>query len=297
MTLGVGIVPVNASPFLAPGFLVEFGRLAEELGYESLWTFEHVIVPEHYESVYPYNPSGKLALSGTQAFVDPLVALSFVAAVTERLVLGTGVNILTQANPLYLAKQASSIDHLSGGRLRLGLGVGWLEEEFAALGVPFERRGARADEYLDAMSSAWSGELLDFRGEFLDWRGFRMLPTPAQRPGRAKAPRVPIVVGGTSPGAIRRVAARGDGWYVIHRDLTHFGELMDALRAECERQGRDAAELEITAYWNYHREGLDGARAYEEAGVQRLLINTAALRMGDPATSARRFADEVLSKL
>lgn len=297
MTLGVGIVPVNAGPYLAPGFLVEFGRLAEALGYESLWTFEHVIVPDHYDSIYPYNPGGKLALTGGQEFVDPLVALSFVAAVTDRLRLGTGVNILTQANPLYLAKQASSIDHLSGGRLRLGLGVGWLAEEFAALGVPFERRGARADEYLDAMTSAWSGELLDFGGEFVDWRGFRMLPTPAQRPGRAGAPRVPIVIGGTSPAAIRRVVARGDGWYVIHRDLEHFHSLMAELRAECERQGRDPGELEITAYWNYRREGLDGARAYEDAGVQRLLINTSALRMGDPATAARRFADEVLKAL
>lgn len=297
MTLGVGIVPINSGPYLDPGVLVEFGQLAEECGYESLWTFEHVIVPERYESVYPYNPSGKLALTGSGSFVDPLVALSFVAAVTTQLRLGTGVNILTQANPLYLAKQASSIDHLSGGRLRLGLGVGWLAEEFAALGVPFERRGARADEYLDAMAAAWSGESVDFRGEFVDWRGFQMLPTPAQRPGDGAVPRVPIVIGGTSPAAIRRVVARGDGWYIIHRDLDHFRELMSALRNECARQGRNPDELEITAYWNYHREGLDGARAYEEAGVQRLLINTAALRMGDPTSAAKRFADEVLCAL
>ncbi len=297
MTLGVGIVPINASPYLGPGALVEFGRLAESLGYESLWTFEHVIIPEHYESVYPYNPKGKLAIAPDQHFVDPLVALSFVAAVTERLRLGTGVNILTQTNPLYLAKQASSIDHLSGGRLSLGLGVGWLAEEFAALGVPFERRGARADEYLDAMRAAWSGEPLAFRGEFVDWQGFRMLPTPAQRPGAGDAARVPIVVGGTTPAAIRRVVARGDGWYVIHRDLDHFHELLGALRAECERQGRDPAEIELTAYWNYTREGIDGARVYEDAGVTRVLINTAALRMGEPAAAAKRFADEVFGSL
>lgn len=297
MTLGVGIVPINASPYLGPGALVEFARLAESLGYESLWTFEHVIIPEHYESVYPYNPKGKLAIAPDQHFVDPLVALSFVAAVTDRLRLGTGVNILSQTNPLYLAKQASSIDHLSGGRLSLGLGVGWLAEEFAALGVPFERRGARADEYLDAMRAAWSGEPVDFRGEFVDWTGFRMLPTPGQRPGVGIAPRVPIVVGGTTSAAIRRVVARGDGWYVIHRDLEHFRALLAALAAECERQGRDPAEIELTAYWNYAREGLDGARVYEDAGVRRVLINTAALRMGDPPEAARRFADEVFGSL
>ena len=142
----------------------------------------------------------------------PLIALSFVAAATERLNLGTGVNILTQANPLYLAKQASSIDHLSGGRLRLGLGVGWLEEEFDALGVPFEQRGARADEYLDAMRAAWTGEPVDFEGRFVSWHGFRMLPRPTGDWG------VPVVIGGTTDPAIRRVVARGDGWYVIHKD-------------------------------------------------------------------------------
>jgi len=287
----VGVVPINSGRYLSPGYLGPFGRLLEELGFESAWTFEHVILPDSYESVYPYNPSGKIALSGTDRFVDPLIALSWIAATTTWLRLGTGVNILSQVNPLYFAKQASSLDYLSGGRLMLGLGVGWLKEEFEALGVPFERRGPRADEYIDALTAAWSGEPVDFRGEFVDWHGWSMQPPPVQQP------RIPIVIGGTSPAAIRRVVAKGDGWYVIHRDLEHFRELMIELRAECHKQGRDPAELEITAYWNYHREGLDAARAYEDAGVARLLINTAALRFGDPQTAVRRFADEALSRL
>ncbi len=287
----VGIVPINSGYYIEPRFITRFAPLLESLGYESVWTFEHVIVPENYSSTYPYNPSGKLALAGGDRFVDPLIALSWVAACTERLRLGTGVNILTQTNPLYLAKQASSIDHLSGGRLMLGLGVGWLKEEFDALGVSFDERGARADEYLDAMTQAWSGEPVDYRGRFVDWHGFRMLPASTQQP------RVPIVIGGTSAAAIRRVVARGDGWYVIHRDLEHFHELMAALRAEGDRQGRDVSELEITAYWNYHREGLDGAKAYGEAGVHRLLVNVQALRMGQPEEAVKRFADEALQHL
>ncbi len=287
----VGIVPINSGHYIQPKFISRFAPLLEELGFESVWTFEHVIVPDDYTSEYPYNPSGKLALSGSDRFVDPLIALSWVAACTDTLRLGTGVNILTQTNPLYLAKQASSIDHLSGGRLMLGLGVGWLKEEFDALGVPFDERGARADEYIDAMTQAWSGDPIDYRGRFVDWRGFRMLPASTQQP------RVPIIVGGTSPAAIRRVVARGDGWYVIHRDLEHFRQLMDALRAECDRAGRDINELEITAYWNYHREGLEGAKAYEEAGVHRLLVNVQALRMGDPEAAVRQFADEALNHL
>ena len=287
----VGVVPVNSGAFLRSGELVRFARLFEELGYESMWTFEHVIIPESYESVYPYSPTGKIAMDGDTAFVDPLIALSFVAAVTERIRLGTGVNILTQTNPLYLAKQASSIDHLSGGRLMLGLGVGWLREEFAALGVPFERRGARADEYLDAMRAAWSGDTVDHRGDFVDWHGFKMRPRPAQEPG------VPIVVGGTTDAAIRRVVARGDGWYVIHKDLDHFDDNMARLAAECERQGRDVDEIELTAYWNHHREGMAGLEHYRAAGVDRVLVNLAALRMGSAEEAATRFADEVLSQI
>jgi probable F420-dependent oxidoreductase len=291
----VGIVPVNAGPYLAPGFLARFAKAAEDLGYESLWTFEHVIVPEHYESVYPYSPTGKLAVVHSAAFVDPLVAIAWCAAATERLNFGTGVNILTQANPLYLAKQASSIDHLSGGRLLLGLGVGWLKEEFDALGVPFGRRGERADAYLDAMRTAWSGDDVDVRNEFVNWHGWQMQPPPASRvDGR---PSVPILIGGTSPAAIRRVVSRGDGWYVIHRDLDHFDELMAALGRECDRQDRDPTTLDITAYWNHHREGLDGAERYRRAGVTRLIVNAQALRMGSTLEAIERFATEVLPQL
>ena len=289
--MDVGIVPVNSGSFIKPGELVRLAQLFEGLGYESMWTFEHVIVPESYESQYPYSPSGKLAMDGDAQFVDPLIALSFVAAATERIRLGTGVNILTQTNPLYLAKQASSIDFLSEGRLMLGVGVGWLREEFHALGVPFERRGARADEYLDAMRQAWTGETVEARGEFVDWFGFKMLPPPVQQPG------VPIVIGGTTDAAIRRVVGRGDGWYVIHKDLDDFSENMRRLDAECERQGRDRGELEITAYWNYHREGLEGLEVYAANGVSRLLVNLTALRMGPTEEAAQRFASEVLSQI
>ena len=294
--LKVGIVPVNAGPYLAPGFLGRFAKAAEDLGYESLWTFEHVVVPKDYESVYPYSPTGKLALVHSSAFVDPLIAIAWAASVTERLKFGTGVNIVTQVNPLYLAKQAASIDFLSGGRLLLGLGVGWLREEFDALGVPFDRRGERADAYLDAMRAAWTGENLDISNDFVDWHGFQMQPPPvSQVEGRGNA--VPILIGGTSPAAIRRVVARGDGWYVIHRDLDHFDELMAALRAECDRQGRDPATLDVTAYWNHQREGLDGAEHYRQAGVGRLIVNAAALRMGSTMEAIERFATEVMSQL
>ena len=286
--MDIGVVPINSASYLDPQDLRDFVQQLEGLGYESVWTFEHVIVPYEYKSRYPYSPTGKLAIPPDSGFTDPLIALTFVASATERLRLGTGVNIVTQANALYLAKQASSLDHLSNGRFMLGIGVGWLEEEFYALGVPFERRGARADEYIDAMRACWSGEDVSYTGDFLDWQGFKMLPRPAQQPG------LPIVIGGTSDAAIRRVVARGDGWYVIHKDLDDFRGHIARLHAECERQGRDPAELELTAYWNYHREGLEGLSVYRDHGVSRVLINTAALRMGRPEEAVAQFAEEVL---
>ena len=137
----VGIIPVNIGPE-SGAQMIQLAQLAESLGYESVWTFEHVIVPVDYESKYPYNASGKMGAPPETNFVDPLIALSAIAASTSRIRLGTGVNILSQVNPIYMAKQAASLDFISNGRFMLGVGIGWLREEFEALGVPFERRGA-----------------------------------------------------------------------------------------------------------------------------------------------------------
>ena len=285
-----GIVPINLREFTDPAMVIPFVQKAEALGYESVWTAEHVIIPKQYDSVYPYNPDGKLPFKPDAPIIDPLVALTFIAAATTTLRLGTGVNILPQMSPLYLAKWASSIDHLSQGRLMLGLGIGWLREEFAAIGVPFARRGKRANEYLEALKAVWTGEEVDFRGEFVNWQGFTMRPTPAQAGG------VPLVIGGITAPAIRRTVTYGDGWYVIGKDLDDYRAHMQALAEECARQGRDKQELEITAYWNYYGEGLDSLAVYEDLGVHRLLVNMHALRAGDVTTALERFADEVVAK-
>lgn len=285
-----GIVPINLGEFTNPDMLIPFVQRAEALGYESVWTAEHVIIPKEYSSVYPYNPSGKVPFSPTAEIIDPLVALTFIAAATTRLRLGTGVNILPQMNPLYLAKWASSIDHLSRGRLMLGLGIGWLREEFEAIGVPFAQRGKRSDEYLQALKAVWTGEDVNYQGEFVRWQGFAMRPRPAQPGG------VPLVIGGVSPTAIRRVARYGDGWYIIGKDLDEYRTHIAALNDECARQGRNPREIEMTAYWNYYGEGLESLAVYEELGVQRLLINLRALRDRDVSTALERFANEVIAK-
>ena len=285
-----GIVPINVDVFAEPDMLVPFVQRAEALGYESVWTAEHVIIPKQYSSVYPYNPSGKVPFRSDAAIIDPLIALTYVAASTKRLRLGTGVNILPQMSPLYLAKWASSIDYLSQGRLMLGVGVGWLKEEFEAIGVPFAHRGKRADEYLQALKQVWTGEEVNYHGEFLNWKGFMMRPRPAQPGG------IPLVIGGVTPAAIRRLVRYGDGWYVIGKDLDDYRAHMRAFHDECQRQGRNPSEIEITAYWNYYGEGRESLAVYKELGVHRLLVNMRALRDRDVTTAMERFGEEVVTK-
>ncbi|MEE8079577.1 MAG: LLM class flavin-dependent oxidoreductase, partial [Pseudomonadales bacterium] len=176
-----GLIPVNIGVESLEQ-MVGLAQLAEASGFESVWTFEHVIVPMDYQSKYPYNPSGKMGADPATNFVDPFVALSAIAAATKTIRLGTGVNILSQVNPLYMAKQAASLDFVSNGRFMLGVGIGWLQEEFAALGVPFERRGARFDDYVVAMKKIWAGDVVEHESDFINWSGFKSYPLPVQQP-------------------------------------------------------------------------------------------------------------------
>jgi len=286
-----GFIPINIGESARPGVLAPLAQKAEAVGVESLWTFEHTIVPLEYSSRYPYSASGKMAAEPETEFVDPLIALAFVAAHTQRVKLATGVNILSQANPLLLAKQAASIDHLSGGRLMLGLGVGWLREEFQAMGVPFERRGARADDYIAAMKKVWSGQVVEHESEFLHWHGFKSYPLPARRP------HPPLIIGGDSPAALRRVARHGDGWFAVDNKPEQFTERLAELRRLTQDVGRDPAELEISLFWTRFSEGLDSVRRYQDMGVHRLIAPWRTLGVANGAEGLDRLADRILSKL
>jgi probable F420-dependent oxidoreductase len=153
-----GIVFANTGPYADPDTAVAMAQAAEQAGFDSVWTVEHIIWPEEYNSTYPYHPSGKMQGNTTTAIPDSLTWLTWVGANTTTLKLATGILLVPERNPLILAKAAATLDHLSGGRLELGVGVGWLKEEFEALGVPFERRGARTDEYIAAMRVLWAGD-------------------------------------------------------------------------------------------------------------------------------------------
>lgn len=283
----LGLIPVNIG-ITDPAQMIALAQLAERAGFESVWTFEHVIVPVDYQSKYPYNDSGKMGAAPETPFIDPLIALAAVAATTSTIRLGTGVNILSQANPLLLAKQTASLDAVSGGRFMLGVGIGWLEEEFVAMGTPFERRGARFDDYVAAMRKVWSGEVVEHDSEFLTWHGFKSYPLPKQSP-------LPVIMGGAQGKIYQRIARLGNGWFVPGTDpVTLRGQLAE-LAAACEQEGRDPAEIEITCMWP-GQGGLEAIEALADAGVQRAVVPLMGLG-ADPVAGIQNIAETVIAKL
>jgi probable F420-dependent oxidoreductase len=251
---------LNAKATLSPSVTRRIARRAEELGYTSWWAGEHVVLPSPRTPGSPMDPKDPV--------LDPLVHLSYVAACTETMELGTAVVSLPQRNPVVLAKQAASLDVLSGGRLLLGVGAGYLEPEMTAVGVPMSERGSRTDEYLDAMTALWTHEAPSFHGRHASFEKVDAHPRPAQAGG----PR--IVIGGHSRAAFRRAVARGHGWFGngTPDDLVRC---LDGLRravAEVERPAR-LGPLEIT-YLQLNPVTVDAAaaRRYAELGVSRLVV-------------------------
>jgi probable F420-dependent oxidoreductase len=229
MRIGFGL-PVSGA-WATPANITRFARKAEELGYGSLWTFQRLLVdadqppPPNYRSVF-----------------DPLLALTFAAAHTSRIRLGVAVINLPFLSPAYLAKQATTLDVLSSGRLDLGLGTGHSEVEFTATGGSMERRGARADEYIAVLRTLWADEVSAFQGEFYTVPPTRMDPRPVQKPGP------PVLVGGVAKAALRRAGRLGDGWVSRSAtDLSSIGADIAIVREAAERAGRDPAALRVVS--------------------------------------------------
>jgi probable F420-dependent oxidoreductase len=213
---------------------------AERAGFATLWSGEHVVMVDESASRYPYSDDGRIAVPAEADWIDPLIGLSFTAAATSSIQIATGVLLLPEHNPVLVAKQAATLDTLSGGRLTLGIGIGWSREEFDALGVPFERRGARTREYVDAMRTLWREEVTSFCGEFVHFDAVRVNPKPV------RDLRIPIVLGGNTDAALRRVAAWGDGWYGFNLEsVDAVAERVEVLHGLCREHGRDPAELRL----------------------------------------------------
>jgi probable F420-dependent oxidoreductase len=249
----------------APEVLVAAARMVEERGIHGIWVPEHVLFFRDYDSRYPYSDSGRIP-GDPDGVLDPFTALTFVAAHTQRVRLGTGICIVPQRNPVYTAKQVADLDFLSGGRVDFGIGVGWLEEEFDALGVPFGDRGARTDECIDVMRALWTQEVSEHAGERFAFSGALMNPKPLQRP------HPPIHVGGHSRAALRRAARVGQGWYGFDQTPETLGETLGRLDEELAAVGRSRGELRVTAAPRGGRPDPELVGRFRDAGVDELVV-------------------------
>ena len=262
MKLGVFVGFNTHTP---PEQIAATGRVAEERGLHSLWCPEHVLHFRAYSSRYPYAADGRIP-GGAVGLMDPFSALTFLAARTERLRLGTGVCLVPQRNPVYTAKAVADLDHLSGGRVDFGVGIGWLREEFEALGVPWERRAARTRDYLALMQRLWCDDHPQHAGDF------HALPDCVFGPRPVQKPHPPIFFGGNSPPALRRVAELGQGWYGHDLLPDALAPLLADLDARLAENGRPPEAVDRTVSPFFHPVDRAMLRRYRDLGVDQLLL-------------------------
>ncbi len=280
----------NLFAFSRPEGATAMGQAAEAAGFESVWTVEHVLIPHGYESTYPYDASGRMPAPDDMDLPDPLIWLTWVAAHTERLKLGTGVLVLPQRNPAIVAKEVATLDVLSGGRVLLGVGAGWLEEEFDALGVPFERRGPRFDSYIAALRALWSDGATTFDDEFVTISNAFSRPRPANGT-------VPIVIGGHSAVAARRAGRIGDGFFPGSTD--NLPALLQTMREAAEKAGRDPDAIEVTSGSAdvFGPDPVGAVQALADQGVHRVVIPPLAFDLAGITDALGTFGENVISKI
>jgi probable F420-dependent oxidoreductase len=276
----LGLFAVNEGACIDPEVASGIARQAEAAGFESLWVGEHVVLPDPRVAPSPMEP--------TDPIHDPLISLAYLAAVTTTVLLGTGIIILPQRNPLVLAKQIASLDVLSNGRVIFGIGAGYLQPEFEAVGVPFANHGPRTDEYLAAMRSLWADERPSFRGRFVNFSNVNAYPRPVQK-------LVHTVVGGRSPGALKRSVEQAHGWYGYRLDHDATQTMVDAIRAAHAQYERPAelGRLEISITPPRMTLDAQAVNHYADLGVDRLVIRPWGVQAAD---DLRRFVDDI-SKL
>lgn len=298
----------SAQPGANASDVIDVARAAERLGFDSVWMFDHLFTPTDLNSKYPYSRDGSYAMSADDPFYDPLGLYGVLAGATEKVRIGTGVMIAAYRHPIVLGKALATIERFAPGRLLLGLGRGWMEEEFEALGVGFAKRGARLEEYIKALRAIWSGESSSFEGLFYRWDEAGFLPAPTTK--------LPILIGGHGDAALRRVAQLGDGWVVTTgkgqgAGVEAVAARLAVLRAEMDKAGRDFDELEIVypnALWfsdhTNPKMPLTGPAEEIAASIKRLQdvgVTTAHLIVFGPGPlvceAAERFSEEVLPLL
>jgi probable F420-dependent oxidoreductase len=271
-----------------PQSALDICRVAESVGFDSVWGGEHVIRPDQIESSYPYTADGEMPGEAETSIPDPLIWLAYVGAIAPTLRLGTCILIVPQRNPLVLAKELATLDHLTNGRVELGLGVGWLREEFDALGIPWERRGARNDEYVAAMRALWAGPHAEYHGEFVDFNPATCSPRPVNGT-------IPILVGGDTPVAIRRAARMADSYFPGTTDPEILARLIGELRQAEEQVEREAGSIDIHAIFGPQMgDPLAGAEQFQKLGVERVMVPAFFFAGPDGMDNLRAFGEKVV---
>ena len=267
----LGISPPLAAPLATPDYITTVAQEADRLGYSSIWAPEHVVLfDEHESSRYPYSEDGKIGVPATAGILDPFEVLTFAAAVTKDIRLGTGILLLAQRNPVYTAKAAASLDWLSGGRFDFGIGIGWLKEEFESVQVPWPKRAQRTAEYVEVMKRLWLDEVSSFEGEFYSLKPARQYPKPLQQP------HPPIIFGGESEAALRRVAKLGDAWYGFAHTPETAAERLAVLDRLLAEQGRTRKDIRVLVCPFRNRATPEMLEQFAELGVDEVILTVAA---------------------
>jgi len=290
--------------------LVRTAQKAEELGYDSVWVADHIIVPTQIESKYPYSRSGRFAISADVDFLEPLTTLTYVAGATKRIRIGTTVLVLPYRNPLIAAKVMSTMDAVSGGRFILGAGVGWMEDEFRILGLPedaYRERGRITDEHIRIYRECWTNSEPHYEGKRFHYSGFRFLPGATQKPS------IPIWIGGHSKAALRRAAELGDGWHAVIPELDEFREAVREITAKTAACGRRLDDLTISVHAGLRvldepserprpkiiagtpNEIKGQLRRYEDAGCQYFVLDYWGATVEELLGTMERFANDVMA--
>src|SRR5258707_1677272 len=284
----LGLMFVNSGPFTNPALLAHMATNAEKWGIESMWTVEHVVMPQDYKSPYRYSSSGKIPGGEDVSIPDPLLPLAFAAAVTKKIKLATGVLILPQRHPLYVAKELATLDVLSGGRAILGIGSGWLEEESTSLGFDFHTRGARTDEAIKSLRALWSEDAASFHGKHFNFGPVKCYPKPVQKGG------VPIHVGGHSPAAARRAGRMGDGFFPALGEADRLKPLFEIMREAAREAGRDPGAIELSCAG---RASVETIKPLLDIGISRVLIAPPAFDADGLTRGLDKIANDVLATL
>ena len=262
----IGTFSTFMSPICTPQMIGEFAKSAESIGLNSLWMGEHVVLFDKTESPYPGSATGKLPVPDGGGMLDTVATFGYLAACTKTLRFGTGITLLPQRNPIYTAKEFTTLDWLTQGRIDFGIGVGWCKEEVIACGYNFNDRGKRCDEILQMMKQLWTEPVAEFHGEFYDLAPCRMDPKPVQKP------HIPIIVGGHSNAGFRRAAKYGNGWYGFQMDLDVTAKVILQLDAALTKEGRNRDDFQLVITPPY-QVNADMVKGYEDLGVDQLIVH------------------------